>query len=161
MIKIAVLNLKKNVYVAFSINQEYPLATVVRSDVPLNKSEIEQMIKMRFHSQRNEWKKLGYKVESLQNHRGWKFTWWPQSIFWLQPKSVTAEKVETLVEEPGLTITKKIPVENKTEKSIPGEKMGIASMEDGKFMFTEIKGDVIGISQIPEYIANHSSLNND
>lgn len=167
MIKIAVFNIGKGMYSAFSLNQEYPLATVVKAPLA-GKHEIERILILRFHSQRNEYKKIGKDIEPINSNGkrrgGWKFIWTPVDILYKKLEPVCT-KEEVLVNEPGLTITKKSPLAESMEKVLPEEitgkiikeKMGIASMNDGQFRFTEIKGDIIGVSQIPEYIAAHST----
>ena len=168
MIKIAVFNIGKGMYSAFSLNQEYPLATVVKAPLA-SKHEIERILIVRFHSQRNEYKKIGKDIEPIntggKRRGGWKFIWTPVDVLYKKLEPVPVHE-EVLVNEPGLTITKKSPLAESMEKvfsseeitgKIIKEKMGIASMNDGQFKFTEIKGDIIGVSQIPEYIRTHST----
>lgn len=57
MIKIAVVALGRNLYSAFSLNQECPLATTFRGKGKETKKEIERILTVRFHAQRSEYKK--------------------------------------------------------------------------------------------------------
>ena len=160
MIKIAVFNVGRGMYAAFSINQEYPLGTILKAPTA-SKEEIERNLIVRFHSQRNEYKKQGKHIEPIERNGtlrgGWKFMWWPTSILWKENNSIiTQTREEVLVKEPGLTITKKTPLAKEMEKALPTEKMVMAECKDGKFSFTPVTEDIIGISQIPEYISKHA-----
>lgn len=170
MIKIAVFNVGRGMYAAFSINQEYPLGTILKAPTA-SKEEIERILIVRFHSQRNEYKKQGKRIEPIDRNGtlrgGWKFTWWPTSILWKENNSIiTQTREEVLVNEPGLTITKKTPLAKEMGKAlfdaneitgkIVKEKMVMAECKDGKFSFTPVTEDIIGISQIPEYISKHT-----
>ena len=168
MIKIAVFNLGRGMYSVFSLNQEYPVATVLKAP-GASKEEIERILIVRFHSQRNEYKKQGKYIEPInQNGKrrgGWKFIWYPLDV--LFNKTQKTEKVETLVSEPGLTITKKSPFVEQMEKTLfdkneitgsPIKEQFVMAEQtlDGKFTFTPLTDDIIFLTQIPEYITKHS-----
>ena len=157
MIKIAIFNQGRDVYTAMSINQEYPLSTVIRAPRGASKSEVERICIQRFHSQRMEWKKLGAPLPNLSKKNAWKMIWFTPSVLWNnQPKLNIPENViktaeMELVKEPGLTITKRVPVTQEREKMVMAE-----CTLDGKFSFTPLTEDIIAVSEIPDYIASHT-----
>lgn len=160
MIKIAVFNLGRGIYSAFSINQDYPLSTTIRVNDNASKSEIERIIVSRFHSQRVEWKKHGItSIKPIERTGtrlgGWKFKWLQPSVLWSNQSISELKKTETLISETGLTIVKETPIAKPiTER----EQMVMAeTTEDGRFSFTPLSNDIIAISEIPEYIKNHKA----
>jgi len=160
MIKIAVINLGKNLISAFSLNQEYPLATTLRTDNKMSQREIENILKIRFHSQRTEYKKKGILIPRLDRHGsrdgGWKFIFMDSSIVWnnLQNRQNPQPKSVEIVNEVGLKIERQVPLQKVadiTSKTL--EQMYIAEEKDGAFTFTPLEGNVIAESDIPHYIS--------
>lgn len=159
MIKIAVIELGKNWYAAFSLNQENPLATIYRGSDRDSKTYIENVLIKRFHSQRNEYKKIGESVPPLVlngRQQGWKFIWKKPSIVWEKPEEPKPQ-VETLVDDLGLKITRTRPLEEvakETAKTL--EPMYIATkIVDGGFRFDPITDDIVAESDIPNYMRSH------
>ena len=163
MIKIAIVSLGKNLYSAFSLNQEYPLATVYKGTWRDDKDRVEQIVIQRFHSQRNEYKKTGASIPPINRagrHRdGWKFIWKNIASIFEKPEVPQKQFIEeVLTKEPGLTITKKTPLASMMENAlVEKEKMVIAEVKDGRFSFTPVTEDIIGVSEIPDYITKHST----
>ena len=161
MIKVAIVSLGKDLYSAFSLNQECPLATVYKGTWRDDKDRVERVIIQRFYSQRNEYKKQGFDIPPINRegrHRdGWKFIWKnTASIFEKtepQPKQFVEE---VLAKETGLTITRKTPLAEAMEKALPKEQMVMAECDNGRFSFTPVTDDIIGVSEIPNYIASHT-----
>lgn len=159
MIKIAVINLGKNWYAAFSLNQTYPLATIYRGSDMDSKADIEGVLIKRFHSQRQEYKKMDISVPPLTvdgRRQGWKFIWKNPSVIWEKPEEPKPQ-VETLVDDFGLKITKTKPLEEvakQTTKTL--EPMYIATkVGDGGFRFDPITDDIVAESDIPNYMKIH------
>ena len=156
MIKIAVVSLGRNLYSAFSLNQEYPLATVFRAKGYESREEIERILIVRFHSQRTEYKKMGYIFDPVgrngKKRGGWKFIWMDTKVFWNKIEPQT--KVETLVNEPGLTIKKEVPLQKVADLIAKNlEQMYIAEENEGTFKFTPVEGTVVAESDIPSFIS--------
>lgn len=151
MIKICVIALGKDVFSAFSINQEYPLATVIRGDWTKSKKEVEENIRSRLASQRMEWKKLGKSVPTLPKKRdNWRFNWVNTSIFWNTDKKPKPETL-TLLDEPGLTVTREV----KPTIVDSNEPLYFAEKNGNAFNFTPVTADVIKESEIPNYMKTH------
>lgn len=162
MIKIAVIALGKNIYNAFSLNQEYPVATTYRGTWSDTKEDVEKVFISRFHSQRLEWKKMGKDIPPLEKtgvrRGGWKFIWKNTANIFDKPAEQIKVKpqVETLVSEPGLTITKEKPIfQVAAETAAELEPMYVAKKLEHGFNFEPISDDVIPESKIPEYIRTH------
>lgn len=146
MIKIVVVALGKNRYSAFSLNQEFPLLSTFTGDGTESRKEIERTLIIRFHTQRNKYKEQGACVARLTRRNAWKFIWTDTSVFWNKTKPQV--ELETLVNEPGLQISRQTPQKH--------EPMYIAeSTDDGKCSFTPLSKDIIAESEIPAYIKEH------
>lgn len=159
MIKIAVVSLGRNLYCAFSLNQDYPLSTTVRAKGYEHKEDIERIIIGRFHSQRREYMEAGAIIK-LVGKRGslsdrWKFIWTDTRVFWNKVEPTTEKQV--LVDEPGLRIEKHMPL--KEIASISAKKLEQMYMAEadanGKCSFTPVTDDIIAESEIPTYIKLH------
>lgn len=159
MIKVVIINLGNNLYSAFSINQEYPLATTVRLKEHMSKDSIERMLILRFHSQRSEYKKVGIDINPIEmngsRRGGWKFIWMDTKVFW---NKVTAKpEKETVVDMPGLKIERELPLQEAAKTAAKEfEPLYIAEQVlDGGFKFTPVSEDIIRESEIPAYMKSH------
>ena len=159
MIKVAVIELGKNQYAAFSLNQENPLSTILRGKGHESKSDVESILKERFHAQRNQYKNEGIYVPPLVvngKQLGWKFIWKTPSCVW-EKTSAKKPEVETLVDDLGLKITRTKPLEEiaqQTAKTMEPLYMATKLVEGG-FRFDPISEDVIAESEIPNYMRTH------
>lgn len=156
MIKIAVVALGRNLYSAFSLNQECPLATTFRGKGKETRREIERILTVRFHAQRSEYKKLNLYVPRITTHNNWKYIWTDTSVMWnkLEPQM----KLETILDEVGVKIER--AVDNKAGTTYITEPMYVAeATEDGKCSFTPFTKDIIAESEIPAYIKEHQKGN--
>ena len=160
MIKIAIVSLGRNIYCGFSLNQEYPVASIVHSNA--SRDVIEHTFISRFHSQRFEYRKNGADIDYINSNGkrrgGWKFIWCDTSIFWNKTEKTTKQETQTLVNETGLRIEKLTPlteIAKATAEEIENEPMYVAKRLGGGFEFTPVTDDIVPESKIGEYMKTH------